>query len=150
MAETLLAVVLTLVGAAILVLLGLLFWRLTAAAKELTVAVRGLSGDLSGVKGLSEIAAQFKDQAVALALVPKLLEGLTHIGKVQAEQVVKLERSVGELRASLGGGGPRGHDVQEADREYDIQQIMRSEGLSREQAESKYLEQTVFSQGRWT
>ena len=119
----------------------------------LTPIIKELSGKLdlseSALKSLTDAAESFRKAAAAIESIPRLLQGMTEIAKVEAQEIVKLEAAIQHLRHSLVGGSSASQDIADADMEHEIIAAMQERGIGHERAEQDVRERALFSRMRW-
>lgn len=149
-----------LIGIAVLGLAGLLIYltyhvvksinesaqRTCEAAERLAVVMGGLRETFgSMVLNCSTAVNQLRDTVgpaaaelqTNMAAVPKLLEAVARVGQAQLE-IMQAQRAAGQAKHDNPFGRPNGSmppkDIEAANLEYEVGEIMRSQGVSREQA----------------
>ena len=113
------------------------------------LAIRMESGNASLVRSIEKLRESL-DKTEALLLpaaeelrqhmpgIPKLLESVARVGQAQLEMVQQQRQEQAERTRNPFGrtAGPMpARDVESANREYEIDQAMRAEGISREEAQ---------------
>ena len=154
MDQVLLAVLVTLLLCVAIGMLVFGFYRAIAIARTLVTALQELSSGLhiseATMKSLAEAARKYQDSATAIESLPRLVQGFTQIATTGVDQITRLERTVQALKASLiGGTEVSSSDVQVANTEYEIAQMMADRGMSREAAEREINERELFKRLRF-
>lgn len=102
--------------------------RIEGACSELGATIVATSSTLN----------QLRDQIVTnMGGIPKVLEGVTRIAGAQLE-ILQAQRAEADVKTQNPFGRPNGpmppRDVAAANLEHEVQQMMRAQGMSREEA----------------